>query len=121
MGYASKWGLHGDRRLLRRRPDDQPIQCPGYPHESCSIYPNALRRPYAGQNAVLKLTGTLTSNVQITLPLPGYYVIDSSGLAAAGIANWVQCHLTSRWIWFDFVSARNARHVYNEGKPMFIM
>ena len=44
--------------------------------------PSGVITPSAGptqaQNAVLKITGTLSSNVQITLPLPGYYIIDNS-------------------------------------------
>lgn len=33
--------------------------------------------PTQSQNAVLKLTGVLASNVLVTLPLPGYYIIDN--------------------------------------------
>lgn len=33
--------------------------------------------PTQAQNAVLKFTGTLTGNVRITLPLPGFYIIDN--------------------------------------------
>lgn len=33
--------------------------------------------PTQSQNAVLRFTGTLTTAVQITLPLPGYYVIEN--------------------------------------------
>jgi len=42
--------------------------------------------PTQAQNAVLKLTGTLTSNVQITLPLPGYYIIDNSITVSSFVA-----------------------------------
>lgn len=31
--------------------------------------------PTQAQNAILNFTGTLTGNVQVTLPLPGYYII----------------------------------------------
>jgi microcystin-dependent protein len=33
--------------------------------------------PNQSQNAILRFTGTLTGNCVITLPLPGYYVIDN--------------------------------------------
>jgi len=76
--------------------------------------------PTQAQNAVLKLTGTLTSNVQITLPLPGYYVIDSSGLAAAGIASGF--NVTLRAVGSGLivgVPPGNARHVYNDGTNVY--
>lgn len=31
--------------------------------------------PYQSQNALIKFTGTLTGNVVITIPLPGYYIV----------------------------------------------
>jgi microcystin-dependent protein len=34
--------------------------------------------PTQAQNAILKFTGALTGNVQVTLPLPGYYIIKNS-------------------------------------------
>jgi microcystin-dependent protein len=40
-----------------------------------SITPGA--GPNQSQNAIIRFTGTLTGNVIITLPLPGYYVIDN--------------------------------------------
>lgn len=33
--------------------------------------------PTQAQNAVLRFTGTLTANVQVTLPLPGYMIIEN--------------------------------------------
>ena len=33
--------------------------------------------PTQAQNAVLRFTGTLTAGVQVTLPLPGYYIIEN--------------------------------------------
>lgn len=33
--------------------------------------------PTQAQNAVLSFTGALTSNVQVTLPLPGYYIVEN--------------------------------------------
>lgn len=76
--------------------------------------------PTQAQNAVLKLSGTLTSNVTITLPLPGYYVIDSSGLAAAGIANGFNVILRAIGSGLIIgVSPGNARHVYNDGTNVY--
>src|ERR1700686_5376875 len=33
--------------------------------------------PFQSTNAVLRFTGTLTSGVQITLPMPGYFIIEN--------------------------------------------
>lgn len=41
-----------------------------------SITPGA--GPNQAQNAILKFTGTLTGNAVITLPLPGYYIINNA-------------------------------------------
>jgi hypothetical protein len=38
--------------------------------------------PTQAQNAVLKFTGVLTGNVQVTLPIPGYYIIDNQTTGA---------------------------------------
>jgi microcystin-dependent protein len=38
--------------------------------------------PTQAQNAVLKFTGTLTANVQVTLPLPGSYIVDNQTTGA---------------------------------------
>src|ERR1700761_2762294 len=40
-----------------------------------SITPSA--GPTQAQNAVLRISGTLTANVKITLPLPGYYIVEN--------------------------------------------
>ena len=38
--------------------------------------------PTQAQNAVLQFTGTLTANVQVTLPIPGYYIINNQTTGA---------------------------------------
>lgn len=43
---------------------------------SGSITPGA--GPNQAQNAILKFTGTLTGNAVITMPLPGYYIINNA-------------------------------------------
>jgi hypothetical protein len=46
------------------------------------LVPTPSGGPTQSQNAILKLTGTLTGPVAITLPLPGYYIIDAMGVSA---------------------------------------
>jgi microcystin-dependent protein len=41
--------------------------------------------PTQAQNAVLRFTGALTANVQITLPLPGYYIVENLTTNSGGI------------------------------------
>jgi microcystin-dependent protein len=38
--------------------------------------------PTQAQNAILEFTGALTANVQVTLPLPGYYIINNQTTGA---------------------------------------
>jgi microcystin-dependent protein len=38
--------------------------------------------PTQAQNAILRFTGTLTANVQVTLPIPGYYIINNQTTGA---------------------------------------
>ena len=42
-----------------------------------SFTPTPSAGPTQSQNAVLRVTGTLTGNVQITLPLPGYMIVEN--------------------------------------------
>lgn len=39
--------------------------------------PSPAAGPTQAQNAVLRFTGALSANVQITLPLPGYYIVEN--------------------------------------------
>jgi microcystin-dependent protein len=41
--------------------------------------------PTQAQNAVLRFTGTLTTNVQVTLPLPGYYIVENLTTASGQV------------------------------------
>lgn len=75
-----------------------------------SFTPTPSGGPVQSQNAVLRFTGTLTSGVQVTLPVPGYYIIDNS---ASG--NFV---LSFRAIGSGAVIAidqGDVQHIYNDG------
>lgn len=66
--------------------------------------------PTQAQNAVLRLTGTLTSGVTVTLPMPGFYIIENltTGLflvtLRAVTATQVIC-----------IDQGMVQHVYNDG------
>lgn len=67
--------------------------------------------PTQAQNAVLKLTGTPSAAVTITLPLPGYYIIDTVGLLPT-------TPVTLRAVGSGEVIGMafgNVRQVYNDG------
>ncbi|SHN84103.1 hypothetical protein SAMN05444170_5780 [Bradyrhizobium erythrophlei] len=66
--------------------------------------------PTQAQNAVLKFTGALTGSVQVTLPIPGYYIIDNQttgafvlGFRAIGSGQIIA------------VDQQDVQHVYNDG------
>jgi hypothetical protein len=66
--------------------------------------------PTQSQNAVLRFTGVLSTNVQITLPLPGYYIIENLTTVAH--------FLTFRAIGSGEIIAvdqGSVQHVYNDG------
>jgi Phage Tail Collar Domain len=66
--------------------------------------------PTQAQNAVLEFTGTLTANVQVTLPIPGYYIINNQTTGAFV--------LSFRAIGSDQVIAVDQQvdvHIYNNG------
>lgn len=72
--------------------------------------PSASPGPTQAQNAAIKFTGTLTANVVVTLPLPGYIILDNQttgnftvSFRAAGSGNVVATPHGSRM------------HVYNDG------
>lgn len=69
--------------------------------------------PTQAQNAILKITGTTTGPVAITLPLPGYYIIDTTGLGLSS-SNVVTLRAagTGQIIGLPFATVR---HVYNDG------
>jgi microcystin-dependent protein len=66
--------------------------------------------PTQAQNAVLRLTGTLTANVTVTLPMPGYYIVENltTGLflvtLRAVTATQVIC-----------IDKGMVQHIYNDG------
>lgn len=49
---------------------------------SPSFTPTPSAGPTQCQNAVLAFTGALTANVQVTLPIPGFYIIDNQTTGA---------------------------------------
>ena len=66
--------------------------------------------PTQSQNAVLRFTGTLTANVQVTLPLPGYYIVEN-----LSTGNFV---LTFRAVGIGQIIAVDQGeilHLYNDG------
>lgn len=72
--------------------------------------------PFQSQNRILKFTGTLTSNVQVTLPLPGEYTIQN-----LTVGNFV--------VTFAAASAGNVistpqgsvMHVWNDGSNVYLV
>ena len=66
--------------------------------------------PTQAQNAVLKFTGALTAGVQVTLPIPGYYIVDNQTTGAFV--------LSFRAIGSGAVIAvdqQDTQHIYNDG------
>lgn len=66
--------------------------------------------PTQAQNAVLKFTGALTGSVQVTLPIPGYYIVDNQTTGAFV--------LSFRAIGSGAVIAvdqQDTQHIYNDG------
>ena len=68
--------------------------------------------PTQAQNAVLKFSGTLTGNVQATLPMPGYYIIDTFSLAGFSFVLSLRAVGSGEVIGMPFVSVK---HVYSDG------
>ena len=66
--------------------------------------------PTQSQNAVLRLTGALTGNVQITLPLPGYYIVEN--LTTGNFVVTMQGVTPSQVISID---QGMCQHIYNDG------
>ena len=67
--------------------------------------------PTQAQNAVLKITGTLSSDVVITLPLPGYYVVDNSAVPVAFTVIF-RALASGEVIGMPYGSVK---HIYNDG------
>lgn len=66
--------------------------------------------PTQAQNAVLRLTGTLTSGVTITLPMPGYYIIENK--TTGNFVVTIQAIAATEVIGID---QGMCQHVYNDG------
>jgi microcystin-dependent protein len=66
--------------------------------------------PTQAQNAVLRLTGALTSGVNITLPLPGYYIVEN--LTTGNFVVTLQAVTATQVIGID---QGMCQHVYNDG------
>jgi microcystin-dependent protein len=66
--------------------------------------------PTQAQNAVLRLTGALTGNVQITLPLPGYYIVEN--LTTGNFVVTLQGVTATQIIG---INQGMCQHIYNDG------
>lgn len=66
--------------------------------------------PTQSQNAVLRLTGALTGNVQITLPLPGYYIVEN--LTTGNFVVTLQGLTATQVVSID---QGMCQHIYNDG------
>lgn len=66
--------------------------------------------PTQAQNAVLKVDGLLTANVQITLPLPGYMIIDNTASN-----NFVVTFRAVGSGEIIAVEGGSVQHIYNDG------
>lgn len=66
--------------------------------------------PTQAQNAVLRFTGALTSSVSVTLPMPGYYIIENltTGNFLLGFRGMTATE-------FVFIPQGSVRHIYNDG------
>lgn len=70
--------------------------------------------PTQAQNAVIKFSGTVTALVIVTLPLPGYYIIDNS--ATIYSSNSVVMNLRAVGAGATIgIESGSVRHVYNDG------
>lgn len=66
--------------------------------------------PTQAQNAVLRFTGALTANVQVTLPLPGYYIVEN--LTTGNFVLSFRARGSGEVIGID---QGEVQHVYNDG------
>lgn len=66
--------------------------------------------PTQAQNAVLRLTGVLSSGVTVTLPLPGYYVVEN--LTTGNFVVTLRAVTATQVIGID---QGMCQHVYNDG------
>lgn len=71
--------------------------------------------PTAAQNAILKFSGTLSGNAVITLPLPGYYIIQNSCVTGS---NYLQLRGVAAGQVLG-VAPGGAWHVFNDGTNVY--
>ena len=69
--------------------------------------------PTQAQNAVLRFIGTVTTNLSVTLPMPGYYILDTTAIGFASTGLIVVRGVTAT----EFVTLPigHVMHVYNDG------
>jgi hypothetical protein len=69
--------------------------------------------PTQAQNAVLRFIGTVTTNLSVTLPMPGYYILDTTAIGFASTGLIVVRGVTGT----EFVTLPigHVMHVYNDG------
>lgn len=69
--------------------------------------------PTQAQNAILKFTGTVTANIQVTLPLPGYYIVDNQAVySAPNFCMGFRAVNTGAVVYLD---SGAVQHIYNDG------
>ncbi len=68
--------------------------------------------PTQAQNAVLRLTGVQTGNVTITLPMPGYYIVEN---LCTGNVGWVVVLQAATATQVIAIDRGMCQHVYNDG------
>ena len=71
--------------------------------------------PYQAQNAAIKFTGTLTANVTITLPLPGYIIVHN--LTTGAFTLTFAALLTGQVI---ATEQGSAHRIYNDGTNVYL-
>lgn len=68
--------------------------------------------PTQAENAILRFTGTLTAFVTVTLPLPGYYIIENLASPGAGFTVAFRAAGSGQVV---STQAGSCRHIYSDG------
>lgn len=103
--FAANDGFTGGVQSLAITGIDFALSAP-----SGTVVPSA--GPTQAQNAVLQLTGTPSANVQITLPFPGYYIIDTTVLVPVAFTVTFRAVASGEVIGVPYGSVK---HIYNDG------
>lgn len=69
--------------------------------------------PTQAQNAILKFTGTVTANIQVTLPLPGYYIVDNQSTYSSPSSVMGFRAVNSGAV--VYIDQGATQHIYNDG------